>query len=201
MLLASNEIADQSWSNCPATSFHTESYGTITSFCESFDGQFLFSVGLDGNIFSFKSKSNLSKDIVERLPGKFLKPLQTDDIVDTAFLSLEEQKKKSYRDERNRFVNDKKSEMLEVLEILKMDFVALKARNDVLPIKQRFSSDELELDDRISQNLSEEFQRKMEMIRRRMAFDVEKSRLLKNKVENFLTTNLECWPIEVLAIR
>lgn len=201
MLLASNETADESWANCPATSAHNESYGIITSFCESFDGQFWFSVGLDGNIFSFKSKSHISKDVAERLPSQFHKPLQTDDIVDTGFLSLEEQKKKNYRDERNRFVNDKKSEMLEVLEILKMDFVALKTRNDVLPIEQRFGADELELDDRISRNLSEGFQRKMEMIRRKMAFDVEKSRLLKTKIETFLTSNLECWPIEVLAIR
>lgn len=180
---------------------HDSSYGVITGICASFDEKYLISVGLDGNIFTFKINSMGESNVQPNLPTTFNAPLDTQDIIDPNFCSLEDQKKQSYRDERIRFVNDKKSQMLEVLRMLKDDFATVRAQNDLLPDSQRLSAHELELDDRITNDMDKSFSRQMDLVRRKMAFEVEKTKLLKDKVETFLTSNLECWPIEVIGIR
>lgn len=201
MILKNDLSTEELPTNSSTISLHNSSYGSITAMSQSYDGEHLFSVGLDGNIFSYKLKLPYFGDIYETMPMQFKKPLDTDDIHDVNFLSLEQKKQKDYKDERTRFVDEKKSQMLEVLAILKLDFAAIKTRNEALPPTQQLSNEELELDERITHDLQKDFERQMNSVRGRMAFDVEKSKLLKNKVENFLTNNLECWPIEVIGIR
>lgn len=180
---------------------HNNLYGRITSIGVSFDKRYLISIGLDGNIFTFKLNPSICTNNEKQLPNEFIKPCQVADILDANHLSLEEQKKQSYRDERIHLVNKKKSQMLEVLAMLKEDFAGIKNRNDLLPESERLSAAELELDERITRDMANDFAREMDLMRCKMAFDVEKSKLLKNKVENFMTRNLECWPIAVRGIR
>lgn len=182
---------------------HDNISGMISALCTSFDQKHLFSVGLDGNIFTFKLNLNVPPNAKEIEPQafEFIDPVKISDITDPQFLSLEDQKQKNYRDERTRIINEKKSQMLEVLGMLKSDFSDVQNRNHLLPDSQKLSPVELELDTRITLDLEGDFQRQSGLVRRKMAFDVQKITLLKSKVENFLVNNLECWPIELLAIR
>lgn len=134
-------------------------------------------------------------------PRDFVEPSHVVDIMAASHLSLEEQKKQSHRDERIHLINKKKSQMLEVLAMLKDDFASIKSRNDALPESQRLCAENLELDRRITEDMEKDFARAMDLMRSKMAFDVEKSRLLMDKVETCMTSNLECWPVAVRGIR
>lgn len=193
--------SDSDFAEIQTINLHNNLYGRITSIGVSFDHRFVISVGLDCNIFTFQLNSSMHATKQSEKITNFVEPLPCADIHDPQHLSLEEQKKQNHRDERIHLINKKKSQMLEVLAMLKEDFSSVKNRNDALPESQRLAASEMVLDNRISDDMARGFAREMEFMRSKMAFEVEKTKLLKHKVETLMISNLEGWPIMIRGIR
>lgn len=164
----------------------------------------LFSTGADGNIFLFKWNMKLPA-----LPTQKQYSIESDlnqlpnvsDIVDREHLTLEQEKEKKLLNERKDIANTKKTKMLEIIGSLKIEFNAVKERNRKLPKDLQLTPADFELDGRITEHLQDEFNRNMQLVRRKLAYDVEKIKLIKSKVENYLVDNLKDWPIHLLGVR
>lgn len=99
---------------------HDNARGTITGLTFSYDKKYLFSIGTDGNIFSYTwnpPPSEIEPDkIIE------LSPEEVNDIDDPRFLSLEQQKNKDDYDRRYKIAQEKKRKVLNILEEHRKEF-------------------------------------------------------------------------------
>ncbi|XP_055535978.1 cilia- and flagella-associated protein 44 isoform X2 [Wyeomyia smithii] len=179
---------------------HYNLNGKVTGLAFSFDYQYLFSVGTDGNLFAYKWYA-----ITAPIEPQKTKPLETklasiDDIVDLGYLSLEEQKIKQENDRKAKLLNDRKNGVLETVAVYRKQFEALLARNEALPECQRIPMEDFTLDRRIVDDLEQELQAEMDLVRQRTAFDVEKARLSGEKLKRFFLDGIESMPIQVLGV-
>lgn len=65
---------------------------------------------------------------------------------------------------------------------------------------QQIPHDEFELDPRITADLNKHLDEKMELVRRKLAFKVEKSKLRLRKLMNHFIEPITCLPFEVCKI-
>lgn len=184
---------------------HDRYSGRVTALNVAHDHNYLFSSGADGNIFSYKFKTEFfapsssyehsNKVDLDHLPN-------VNDIFDaTSRPSLEQEKEKKLLNERRQIANMKKTKMLEIIGSLKIEFNAVKERNRKLPKDLQLTTDDFELDERITEYLQSECNRSLQLVRRKFAYDVEKIKLMKSKIENYLVDNIKCWPIQLLGVR
>lgn len=108
---------------------HDNTRGTITNLSFSFDRKYLFTVGTDGNLFSYKWNSKLVQDMVHsKTPTKFESLAKIPDIVDAEFLSLEQQKFKDDLDRRVRIAEEKKKRVSDILDEYRKEFQITQAQ-------------------------------------------------------------------------
>lgn len=189
-------------------SMHDNLNGIIPRLCVSYDENYIFSIGYDGNIFSYKwngSKSlELQKNtIINSIQYSIdqLSIISIQDIDDINYPSLEQQKIEDKKNHHLKLANEYKEKILDIIADYKLIYKDIIKRNRDLPLSQRFTSEELELDSRITADLIQSMQEKLDLERRKLAFDVEKAKLAKEKVINYFIKPLECFPFEVSAIR
>lgn len=135
---------------------HDNFKGYIPKMCFSFDEQYFFTCGEDGNIFSYTFHPEENDYIKQRylrikVPPKPL-PL-IEDLRGYKTLSLEQMKVKSEEDRIDALANKHKQEMLAKLKQLKIRYDELLKRNSKLPPTQIIPRKELEIDPRITKNL------------------------------------------------
>jgi hypothetical protein len=123
------------------------------------------------------------------------------DIDDPQFLSLEQQKQKDDYDHRMQIANNKKGCVLKTIDGLRVDYLKILERNTQLPSSQQFTAAELEIDPRITVDLEEQLKVEMNLVQRKMSFDVEKEKLAGQKLIEYFIEPLESFPIEVIGIR
>ncbi|XP_055610904.1 cilia- and flagella-associated protein 44 isoform X2 [Uranotaenia lowii] len=184
-----------------ALNMHFNLSGKVTDMAFSYDYQYLFSVGTDGNLFAYKWYADLTP--IEAPKTKTLeKDIATvENIVDPAFLSLEQQKIKQENDRKAKLLDDRKNAVLEKIAVLREQFEKLLHENENLPESQRIPMEQFDLDERITADLKQELQLHMDLVHRKTAFDVEKARLSGEKLKGFFLDEMESMPIEVLGIR
>lgn len=179
---------------------HDNQNGIIHALDVSFDKRFLFSAGADGNIFVYKWATAGRRDSARRihvdLPEK-----SVEDIVDQAALSLEQQKQKNNQDRRNAIANKRKDDVRSIIAKYRSDFEVIMARNKKIIASQRVKQSEIRLDDRIVEQLNESLQTQYDLMKRKLAFDLEKNRLLAKKVKQYFIEPLDHLVIQVFAIR
>lgn len=73
-------------------------------------------------------------------------------------------------------------------------------RNKKLSDSQQITNDDLEVNPRITDDLMKSIDEKLSLLQRKFAFDIEKSRLLGNKVKEYFLKPLENYPIKVQGI-
>lgn len=100
---------------------HDNARGTITNLAFSFDKKLLFSVGTDGNLFSYKWNSKVFQEYPEK-PEDIMNIENVPDILDPEFLSLEQQKLKDDFDRRFLITQEKKKRVLDILDEYKKEF-------------------------------------------------------------------------------
>lgn len=167
----------------------------------SFDKQFVFTGGADGNLFFYRWNRELRP--VQAVPPKMPQQLEVEveDITDICYLSLEEEKQKADHDRRLEIALARKNEVMQIIAKCKEEYDALIKRNKALPVSQQIPWSELELDPRITQSLQKRFDSEMELVKQKKAFDVEKVKLAGEKLRKYYLEPLESYPIEVVGIK
>lgn len=103
-------------------SMHDNFFGKIPTIKFSFDNKFLFSIGLDGNLFSYSWNLPL-KEIRPVIPvavPKLERPVY--DIDGKHFLSLEQEKQKQNEEKRQKIASNSKDKVLELISDLRKEF-------------------------------------------------------------------------------
>lgn len=72
-------------------------------------------------------------------------------------------------------------------------------RNALLPQSQKLTTKDLELDERISDDLQQELDIQMDIVRRKKAFDYEKVKLAGKKLKEYFIDPVD-FPIQVIGI-
>ncbi|XP_062543886.1 cilia- and flagella-associated protein 44 [Armigeres subalbatus] len=180
---------------------HYNLNGKVSGLTFSCDKQYLFSVGTDGNLFAYKWFSSTMPIASPKSRSVDVPFPCVEDIKDRAYLSLEQQKMKQENDRKAKLLNDQKDEILNTVADYRKQFEQILERNLSLPESQRFAMEDFTLDERITLDLRKELEEKMDLVRRKTAFDVEKARLTGEKLRNFFLEEMESAPIEVLGVR
>lgn len=180
---------------------HDNHHGNVFCMNFSFDKQFLFTGGADGNLFFYRWNRPVRpvEAVTPRAP-EILKE-EVEDITDICSLSLEEEKQKSDHDRRLEIALARKHDVLQIIAKCKEEYDALIKRNRALPVSQQIPYSELELDPRITLSLKKRFESEMELVKRKKAFDVEKVKLAGEKLRRYFLEPLESYPIAVVGIK
>lgn len=80
------------------------------------------------------------------------------------------------------------------------NLLAFLDRNELLPLSQKLTSDDLKLDERITDDLQEKLDFQMSIVRRRMQFDFERVKLAGLKLKSYFIEPIDL-SIQVMGIR
>lgn len=182
---------------------HDHLNGVVTSIAISHNKSHLFTAGRDGNIFSYRWNVSLSPvdDVQEPYPPADigdLSPIEFEDPIKA--YSLEDEKIKFNRDTRERIANERKDAVRLVLSDYEMQFREIVRRNRELVQSQRVPDAKCELDARITEMLNGKLDDLMKLVHRRLAYDVEKSKLLAKKVKEYFVETIDTVQIQVKGI-
>lgn len=97
-------------------------------------------------------------------------------------------------------VNRKKSETLEMINSLRMEFELVNERNSRLPVAMQLNEADFEIDSRITEDIRAEIDRQTEADRIEHLVEMNKIRSQWTKIDRVLLNNVECWAISLLAI-
>lgn len=182
---------------------HESENGLITSLALNSMQSKFFSAGTDGNLFVYKLLSKNSKqvnpfDAADVAPNDYK---EIEDICDPNCLSLEQEKLKMIALANAERVNQDKSNILEKINLLRMEFELAYERNSRLPEQLRLSGEQFEIDPRITEDIQNAIARDME--RDRIEYQTEMDRIQSKwrQVNAVLMDNVECWAISLFAIR
>lgn len=122
------------------------------------------------------------------------------DIEDPNVLSLEQQKRKDDYDHRMKIANDRKDKVLSIIAEHQVEFHKLLERNLALLESQRIPINEFIFDSRINDDLNEQLDDQMNLLKRQRAYDFEKVKLGVSKLNDFFIDPLSELPFEVHGI-
>lgn len=104
---------------------HDNLNGIISKLELSYDKKFLFSIGNDGNLFSYKTTFTVDQVMIdEPIEPEIIESV--DDIEDREYLSLQQQKVKNDYDRRMKIAEEKKEKNLNILKEYKEEFLEIK---------------------------------------------------------------------------
>ncbi len=183
---------------------HDNINGIINHIACSVDSKFIFTVGNDSNIFSYKNNIPGSTAPSTRKPTTFTSIDSfkiVDDISDLDSLTLEEQKIKHNFDKINQIADVNKEKMKKVIDEYKAEFLDIVRRNRLLKESMQLDLRTINLDDRITADIQKRLDQEMELVEKRKAYEVEKCKLLTKKVKDFYISPLQELPIELHGIK
>ncbi|XP_050303878.1 cilia- and flagella-associated protein 44 [Anthonomus grandis grandis] len=183
-------------------SMHDNQNGFVPMLCFSYDEKYLFSCGHDGNIFAYRFSP---KEYQYRRP--MFRQKRDDHLCSSAHdvdtvtkLSLEEVKLKAEDDRIQKLANEHKNKIREILKNLKERYKKLMVRNSKLLPSQIIPREELEPDQRVADHVNKMFADKVEIVRKKLAYDVEKSKILVTKLQNYFLGSCDRHPVKVKGI-
>lgn len=187
-------------------SFRIHDYyrGRIRKIILSKDEEYLFTCGDDGNVFSFfmnfGEEKNFLFEVKEKL-GFFGYDFEdVEDIKDFGHPSLEEVIVGNENERILSLTRKSKEDMYHLLRNLTKDYQAIMERNRKLIKSQQISASDFVLDERISEDLNRQLGREMELIGERMAFKIEKNKLILGKLMDHFVRPITCLPFGVSRI-
>lgn len=87
-----------------------------------------------------------------------------------------------------------------MLKLLRDQYQKVIIRNSKLLPSQIISKAELELDERVTQYVDHEFKSKLDLVKRKLAYDLEKSEVQMKKLLKYLTDPVDLHPLTVFGI-
>lgn len=183
---------------CESLQMHNIQNGKITSLRFSCDEKQFFSAGVDGNLFVYATKSMV--ECVRAAIASDIDYPETEDICD-GHISLEQEKLLAIAKANAERVNRKKSQILEMINALRMEFELINERNSRLPESMRLSEKDFEIDSRITDDIQAEIHRQMEKEHFEHLIEMNKIRSQWSKIDSVLLNNVECWAISLVGVR
>lgn len=184
-------------------SMHDNHRGFVPKMCFSNDEKYFFTCGEDGNVFSYKfnpENNEYLKHTLSRLRiSKKLPLIDDEDSYET--LSLEETIVKAEEDRIQALANKHMKITREEIRALKVRFDEILKRNEKLLPTQVIPRRELEVDPRVTKDLHDQLEADLALVKRKLAFDVEKSTVGLKKLFAHFTDPLDCFPLTVYAVR
>lgn len=126
---------------------------------------------------------------------------ETEDICDANRLSLEQEKSMAVAQVNAARANRKKSDILEKINSLRIEFEMLNERNSSLPVSMQLSEKDFEIDSRITNDIQAEIERDIEADRIEYFAEMNKIRLQWSRIDTVLLNNVDCWAISLIGIR
>lgn len=184
-------------------SVHDNFNGFIPRMCFSCDEKYFFTCGRDGNVFSYKyypEKKEYAVFFPMRM--KFTKKLpKIKDENGYKNLSLEETIVKAENDRIEKVANDRKRILREKIKLLKKRYDKIRDRNARLLPTQVISREEFEVDPLITMDLNDRLEADLALVKRKLAFAVEKSTVGMKKMLAHFSDDLDFFPICVKGIK
>lgn len=115
-------------------------------------------------------------------------------------LSLEQAMIKAENDRLMKVANQNKKIYRDKIEALRERYAAIQARNAALPESQRMKQDHLEIDPRVTEALHILLERKVALVRRKMAFDLSKADTLLKKLRSYYLNRVDYFPVTITAL-
>ena len=81
-----------------------------------------------------------------------------------------------------------------------MIFVVFRYRNESLPVSQRLTEADLELDPRITADLNEHLKAQLDLVSRKLEYRQEKAKLRLKKLMDHFVEPITCLPFGVIKI-
>ncbi|XP_054742319.1 cilia- and flagella-associated protein 44 [Anastrepha obliqua] len=181
---------------------HDSFNGFIPCILSSFDGNYIFSVGYDGNIFSYNwnGPKVMKGGSLDAVVYANLKDVYAEDIDDPEYPSLEQEKifAEIKRKEEAAAAHDRK--VLAQIGELQVKFNDIKT--DMLDLDEEVMLPDrnLLLDERITKQIKDELQAELDDVRDDLAYDLEVAEVGKNKLYNYFLEKLHHVPITVSGI-
>lgn len=184
---------------------HDTQNGFVPNMCFSYDEKFFFSCGHDGNVFSYTFHPADDEYLpVENYPvvaERTSFPHQIHDEAHYQTLSLEQASLKKEQDRIDRLAAKHREIYREKLRKLRERFYKILKRNKKLLPSQIIPNEDLEVDQRVTEYLDNKFQEELALVKRKLAFDVQKSELRMMKLRKNFIDNLYHIPIIVTGLR
>ncbi|XP_015185345.1 PREDICTED: cilia- and flagella-associated protein 44 [Polistes dominula] len=184
---------------------HDNYNGYIPKMLLSYDHQIFLTCGHDGNLFSYKINDNTADEIIKipkpKIPVRLLDDINSvEDIEEPDYPTLENVIVKAEHDRVSALAKEKKEQTLQIIHELTAEYSKLMDRNRSLLKSQQIPREDLELDPRITADLNEQLEMEMDLVHRKEAFQVEKSKLALKKLMDHFIEPITCVPFAVSRI-
>lgn len=181
---------------------HDALKGTIPAILSSYDGEYLVTIGFDGNIFLYKwnGPKYVRSARWPSLPG--LPSARTvEDITDPETPSLEQVKINAELKRQQEAAEAHDRDVLAKIGILQNTYFDIIKKNDELPPGLRVQDKELLLDPRITQQIRDELQAELDDVREDLAYDLEVAQVGHQKLYNHFLKCLDHIPFTIAPLR
>ncbi|XP_028405556.1 cilia- and flagella-associated protein 44-like [Dendronephthya gigantea] len=191
---------------------HDSQHGSITAIRTSFDDQYVFTVGADGNFFVYNFMSDATLKESKPIQQMGIPRIQTvigedgqevpktiDDIDDPNYYSIEIEKQKAEHDKMVKIAEEKKQNVRRGIAKLRRSFKSLLVQNKSLPEYLRIKAQELEIDPEIRKQQEIETAEKIDLVRKELAWESEKYSIGLRKLRDRFQSMMECDRIIVYA--
>lgn len=198
----SNDLED--FSTFWALNVHDNHHGGIRHIKTSFDDKYVFTAGMDGNFFVFrfmdkaveglKVSHKVSIPSAKKLIGEEGEEIvkKVDDIDDPSHYSIELEKQKAEHDRLVKLAEEKKQNIRRKVGNLRRAFKELMTRNQKLPPHVQLTTDEFEIDPDLVKEQKIEVDKKIELVRKEMAWEAEKKSIGLKKLQKRFKDEVEC---------
>ncbi|CAH1262544.1 CFAP44 [Branchiostoma lanceolatum] len=173
-------------------SVHDSQAGSVTQITTSFDDQFLFTAGADGNVFAFKilSQAEIDRSRAEeraKVPSAKWKDedsfRRVEDIDRDDHYSIEDAKQKAEHDKMMRLAEEKKQKTRKAINQLRRKFHKLIEQNQELPDHAQLDRMEFELDPENRTEMELLTQDRLQLVHRELDWEKEKHSLALHKLK------------------
>ncbi|XP_011307884.1 uncharacterized protein [Fopius arisanus] len=185
---------------------HDYYHGYMKKILLSYDEQYLFTCGYDGNIFSYlvnfcevDSSVKIQFESHDRTSVEIrgIQEKEVDDIRDVNYPSLEQVLITAESNRIMTVTKKNRDDMYHLLRNLTKDYQAIMERNKALIKSQQIPPSNFILDNRIVNDLNSQLKYEMDLITQRMAFKLEKSKLILKKLMDHFVSPITCLPFAV----
>ncbi|XP_008204820.1 cilia- and flagella-associated protein 44 isoform X2 [Nasonia vitripennis] len=198
-----NSHDESDFSDYWTLTMHDNFNGCIPSMRLSYDKKMLLTCGHDGNIFSFIINDESFEPEKQTLDVKSTAQIPALDFVDIEDLDHPSLEQVIIQAENNRIMAEAKNEKdktMATLRELTEEYNFILKRNNSLPISQRLTDEELELDPRITADLKQQLQAEMDIVHKKLAYNAEKCKLRLKKLMDHFIEPITCLPFAVKKI-
>ncbi|XP_019642802.1 PREDICTED: cilia- and flagella-associated protein 44-like isoform X3 [Branchiostoma belcheri] len=173
-------------------SIHDSHAGSVTQIATSFDDQYLFTAGADGNVFAFKV---LSQEEIDRsraaerakVPSAKYKDEEAirrvEDIESEDHYSIEDAKQKAEHDKMMRLAEEQKQKTRKAINQLRRKFNKLIEQNQELPGHAQLDRVEFELDPENRTEMERVTLERLQLVHRELDWEKEKHSLALHKLK------------------